>query len=174
MTRAIILTLIGSDRPGLVERVANAITAVGGNWLESRMAHLGGQFAGILRAEIAEEQEESLRKQLAELEGEDGLTIAFRFENPQQTTPQGDRFHLELVAPDQPGIVSAITRALAARGVNVEEFTSGTSSAPMSGETMFRAEATLNLPSGVNATDVRVDLERISASLMADLTVTTG
>ncbi len=44
----LVLTLIGPDRPGLVEAVAEPIAAHGGNWLESRMAHLAGQFAGIV------------------------------------------------------------------------------------------------------------------------------
>ena len=50
----LVLTLIGSDRPGLVEAVAEVIAGHGGNWLESRMAHLAGKFAGILRVEIPE------------------------------------------------------------------------------------------------------------------------
>ena len=48
----LVLTLIGPDRPGLVEAVAQPIAANGGNWLESRMAHLGGKFAGILRVDV--------------------------------------------------------------------------------------------------------------------------
>ena len=48
----LVLTLIGPDRPGLVEAVAEVIAGHGGNWLESRMAHLAGQFAGILRVEV--------------------------------------------------------------------------------------------------------------------------
>src|SRR5947207_13680214 len=48
----LVLTLLGPDRPGLVELVAGVIAAHGGNWLESRMSHLAGKFAGILRAEL--------------------------------------------------------------------------------------------------------------------------
>jgi len=51
-----VLTLIGPDRPGLVESVAARVAAHGGNWLESRMAHLAGQFAGILRVEVPAER----------------------------------------------------------------------------------------------------------------------
>ena len=52
----LVLTLIGSDRPGLVEAVALIVAEHGGNWLESRMAHLAGKFAGILRAELPPER----------------------------------------------------------------------------------------------------------------------
>ena len=47
------MTIIGRDRPGLVESVAQVVAAHGGNWLESRMSRLGGHFAGILRVHFA-------------------------------------------------------------------------------------------------------------------------
>ena len=47
------------DLPGLVELVAGVIAAHGGNWLESRMSHLGGKFAGILRAELPPDKVQS-------------------------------------------------------------------------------------------------------------------
>ena len=52
MRDTLVLTVIGPDRTGLVQSVAERITAVGGNWEESRMARLAGQFAGILRVTV--------------------------------------------------------------------------------------------------------------------------
>ena len=49
--RSLVMTLIGPDQPGLVDALARVIAAQDANWLDSRMAHLGGQFAGILRVE---------------------------------------------------------------------------------------------------------------------------
>ena len=45
-------TVIGRDRPGLVQRLASLVADHGGNWLESRMSRLGGEFAGILRLTV--------------------------------------------------------------------------------------------------------------------------
>ena len=56
----VILTLLGTDRPGLVEQVADTVARLGGNWLESRMAHLGGKFAGILRVQVPAEHLDAL------------------------------------------------------------------------------------------------------------------
>ena len=47
MQTSFIITFIGDDRPGLVEQLSAAIEQSGGNWLESRMSHLAGKFAGI-------------------------------------------------------------------------------------------------------------------------------
>ena len=52
MPTSLVLTVLGEDRPGLVEALAHIIAAHEGNWVESRMAHLAGQFAGILRASV--------------------------------------------------------------------------------------------------------------------------
>ena len=47
----LVLTVFAPDKPGQVERIAQCIAEHGGNWLESRMARLAGQFAGIVRIE---------------------------------------------------------------------------------------------------------------------------
>ena len=44
----LVMTVIGKDRTGLVETLAEIVAGHGGNWLESRMCRLGGEFAGIL------------------------------------------------------------------------------------------------------------------------------
>ena len=73
------ITFMGKDQPGLVESVASVVAREGGNWLESRMSHLGGQFAGVLRVAIEEAKEASLLKSLLQLQ-ESGLSITVRSE----------------------------------------------------------------------------------------------
>ncbi len=51
----LVLTVIAPDQPGLVERIAQCIAAHGGNWLESRMSRMAGQFAGILKVAVPAE-----------------------------------------------------------------------------------------------------------------------
>ena len=70
----LVLTLIGADRPGLVEAVAQTVADRGGNWLESRMIHLAGSFAGILRVEVPPGQADALARALEAL-GATGLRV---------------------------------------------------------------------------------------------------
>ena len=42
----LVLTVIGRDRPGLVDTLSGVVAEHGGNWEESRMAHLADRFAG--------------------------------------------------------------------------------------------------------------------------------
>ena len=67
MLATLVMTVIGPDRPGLVQLLATRVADHGGNWLESRMCRHGGQFAGLLRVEVAEEQSDALRRALAGL-----------------------------------------------------------------------------------------------------------
>src|SRR3954463_11674159 len=74
MLATLVMTVIGVDRPGLVQMVAARVADHGGNWLESRMCRLGGQFAGILRVEVASERRDELLNSLRTLEV-DGLRV---------------------------------------------------------------------------------------------------
>ena len=168
MNSDVVLTLLGPDRPGLVEAVADAIAGHGGNWLESRMAHLAGKFAGILRVEVPAERVEALAVALARLEGK-GLRIIVDTEGASAPPRPARLMELDLVGLDRPGLVREVSRLLAQQHINVEELTTDRSSAPMSGEMMFRARARLNVPAGVDTAAVRSSLERLAGDLMVEI-----
>ena len=71
---SLVMTLIGADRPGLVRSVAATVTEHGANWLESRMARLAGQFAGILRVDVPENRADGLVQALQQLDRQ-GLKV---------------------------------------------------------------------------------------------------
>lgn len=168
MQRTLVMTLMGADRPGLVEQVAALVAQHGGNWLESRMAHLGGQFAGILRVSVPAERQAALETALRQL-GQAGLQVVFHAEPAEAARPAAGRWmRLELVGQDRPGIVREISRVLAAHGVNVEELETGCESAPMSGEVLFRAQAQLSVPAACDLDALRAALEKIAADLIVD------
>ena len=164
----LILTVIGPDRPGLVEELAAAVASHDGNWLESRMALLGGEFAGIVRIEVKADKVEEVGAALADL---DGLNVAVR-ESATATTPaSSNSVDLELIGSDRTGIISEITGALAANGVNVENLDTERVSAPMSGELLFKATARLGLPQGLDTAELQASLEQLAADLMVDISI---
>jgi glycine cleavage system regulatory protein len=59
---------------------------------------------------------------------------------------------------------------LAEHHVNIEELETDLSSAPMSGEPLFRARARVQVPSTVSPDELRRQLERLAGELMVDLT----
>jgi glycine cleavage system regulatory protein len=166
----LVMTIIGRDRPGLVDLVARLVAEHGGNWLESRMSHLGGHFAGILRIQAPVAQEAALTRALADLATQ-GLTVVVH--RDQEPAPPAAPLlaTLAIVGQDRPGIIRQISRALAQQGVNVEELSTECGSAPMSGETLFQAQAKLAIPGSCNLAQLQAELEQIGADLMVDVSL---
>jgi glycine cleavage system regulatory protein len=166
----VVLTLIGPDRPGLVESVAAVIAEHGGNWLESRMTRLAGKFAGILRAELPTERVPDAIRALSALEAR-GLKVVTETVPRDASTPAAAplRMHLELVGVDRPGIVREVSQLLAAHGVNVEELVTNRASAPMSGETLFEARVDVTVPPSTDVIRLRSALARTATDLMVDV-----
>lgn len=170
MFNHLILTVAGPDRPGLVESVAAAVATHGGNWLESRLIHLGGYFAGVVRVDVPAVSHGPLRAELDSLLAR-GLTVNLL---PAEAVAEpGRKITVTVTGLDHPGIVSQITAAVARAGLNVEEFTSEVASAPMSGEPLFTATARLSGPADADLGILRANLEKLSAELMVE-TVLTG
>ena len=164
----LVLTLLGPDRPGIVELLAGVISAHGGNWLESRMSHLAGKFAGILRAELPADRVTAALAALAALETR-GLKV--RAETAARVTvpPSERKMEFELVGLDRPGIVREVSQLLARNGVNVEDLVTNRSSAPMSGEMLFEARAHVRVPATTDVARLRADLERLASDLVVEV-----
>lgn len=168
MQTSLVLTVLGPDRAGLVKSISEAVKAHHGNWQESRMVRLAGQFAGLAHVVIAEEQLGALLQALDALQT-DGLRILAQ---QSEAEPQESRtpLTLELLGHDRPGIIHDITRQLAALNINIEELESEQRAAPMSSELLFYANLRLALPAGVTPEDVQGAFENLPDPLMVDLT----
>lgn len=163
----LILTVIGADRPGLVGELSAAIAAHQGNWLESSMSHLAGQFAGIVRVAVPATQAEALKSALGKMAA---LKVMAETAG-EKSAPAGRRLKLALVGHDRIGIVREVSQVLARHAVNVEKLETHTEAAPMSAETLFHAQAELQAGSGLDARALKAELERISDELMVDITL---
>ncbi len=165
MFTSFVMTVLGADRPGLVESVANVVTAHDANWVESRMAHLAGQFAGIVRIEVPSDQAKALREALQNLSG---ISISLEEDASEPAMPR-QTMTLELIGQDRPGIIREMTRALNLHRINLEELETECISAPMSGERLFRATAVLGIPDQMSLEKLREDLEGIANELTLEV-----
>jgi glycine cleavage system regulatory protein len=173
MNTPLVLTFIGDDRPGVVNAISEKVAACGGTWLESRLAHLAGEFAGILMIGISEERIGDLTAALRILEAT-GLRIAVKRSAPAAVKREGKTLVLNLVGHERPGIVRDVTQALTNLGVNIEEFSSGIESAPFTGGELFRAKVRLHVPDNIASEHVQKTIEQLAAEIMVDLTVSEG
>jgi glycine cleavage system regulatory protein len=168
MKTSLVMTVVGADRPGLIEAIATEIAERGGNWLESRMCRLSGQFAGIVRAHVPSEKESEIAAALRSLSSL-GLAVQVVLEREPALPADRSTVELEIIGHDRPGIVRKISHVLARHGVNVDELTTSRGSAPMSGEMLFQAHALLLLPENCSLDSLRHDLEAVAADMMIDV-----
>lgn len=169
MRTSLVLTLIGPDRPGLVEALAREIATHGGNWEQSRMAQLAGKFAGILRVSVPTARAAELVAALQAFEDKGLRTVV---ESAGAEPPPGlARWRLEVVGSDREGIVRDVSRALAERAVNVEELRTSCEDAPVGGGRLFRAAALLSAPASASVDEVRTRLEAIADDLMVEVSL---
>ena len=171
MTTRIILNVLGSDRPGLTQALADAVLAAGGNWLESHLSRLGGKYVGSVLVELEAVGLAALEQAVRKVDAS-GLQVSIIFagDEPQSTAKS---LWIELVGQDRPGIVREVTGVLAGLGANIEDFSSDTENGAWSGEQLFRAKAQVALPDGVTPDQVRQALEAISGEIMVDFSFAT-
>ena len=165
----LILSVIGSDRPGLTQALAGAVLSAGGNWLQSHLSQLGGLYVGSVLVELEPESVEKLRAAVRDVDAQ-GLEvrIAPAIEAPGAA---GGAVDFSLVGQDRPGIVHQVTGVLSGLGANIEAFETHLSVEPHSGAPLFHMDARLRLPPTLEAEAVQTALEEISAEIMVDVSL---
>ncbi|AZZ96996.1 glycine cleavage system protein R [Pseudoalteromonas rubra] len=163
--KQLVLTLIGKDQPGLVERVSSTILNHHGNWLTSNLSHLAGQFAGIVQVEVAEEHLQELQNAVLDISGLE-VRIA-NGEQDQSTEPE--TLNLVITGNDRPGIVQELATVIRHKGANITHLNSKQQSAPNWGVPIFSAFATVSLPAGMIKDNVIEALEAITSDLIVDV-----
>jgi glycine cleavage system regulatory protein len=167
MQSSLIITILGTDRSGLVKSLSEVVKDHKGNWQESRMVRMDGQFTGLAHVSIDTEHANALSQALAALQSDD---LQVLIKQSKSTLASTKTLSLELLGSDRQGIIHDITQQLSALNVNIEKLQSEQRIAPMSNETLFYAEIELGLPEGVTEADIQNVFEEISDSLMVDVT----
>ena len=164
MNQSVILTVVGSDRPGLTKALADAVYKVGGNWLESHLSRLGGQYVGSVLVELPADSLGDLEAAANAIDA-NGLSVSI---SPSLAADDrsGDVLAIEIVGQDRPGIVREVTTVLAGLHVNIEGFSSEIEGSAWSGSPLFRGRANLLLPPDVSIDRLR-EAVRLGAGLDA-------
>lgn len=170
---SVILSVVGSDRPGLTEALAAAVLSAGGNWLESHLSRLGGLYVGSVLVALDAGGVDALRAAVGVVDATGlDVRIAPVIEAQSATVPPGEALRLGLVGQDRPGIVRQVTAVLAGLDVNIEAFDTHIGAEPHSGAPLFHLDARLRLPAGLSAPRLQAALEAISAEVMVDISLT--
>ena len=162
----VIIGFIVADKPGVIQKLSNAVSENGGNWLESRMSQLGGFFSGVVKIEITEAELPALTISLKSLQ-EFTVTIREPVTSSQPVASQLVR--LNIIGPDRPGILREVSNKLADKKVNVIEMETSVHAAPMSGGPIFEADAEVAVGNDTDMAKLVVQLDALADELGVDI-----
>jgi glycine cleavage system regulatory protein len=165
----LVLSVVGSDRPGLTKALAGAVLSAGGNWLESHLSLLGGLYVGSVLVELAADRIDALRSAIRSVDAH-GLEVRIA-PAVEGAGTSGEALHLDLVGQDRPGIVDQVSAVLSGLQANIERFKTWIDAEPHAGAALFHMEALLRLPPGLDPGRVQAALEAISAEVMVDISL---
>lgn len=168
----LVLTVIGNDRAGLVNALADTVAQEGGNWEQSHLAELAGTFAGLVVVTVPAARADAMVAALRPLSGLLDVTV-HRGDDDRAPT-DGTALTIELIGNDHPGMVRDVSAVLASHDVTIVELSSDTRQAPMAGGTLFEATVAARTAASTDLAALREDLERLAGELLVDLTLNEG
>ena len=156
----LILTAVGPDQVGLVEKISAFIARHNSNIEDSKMAVFCGEFALIILISGEGGNLHKIANHYRELEIETGLTIAIKTPTSRKPAESFLPYTLTASCMDHPGIVYQLSGILSSLGINIESMETKTYAAPVSGTPIFRLEANISIPTRININSLR---ERFAA-----------
>ena len=168
MKSYIVVSAVGKDRPGFVNKVTQAIRACGGNVEIQRSTRMADEFALIMLVSLTGAAAGAIES-LSALRTPDMFITARAALSPAEGAAPASLAQLEASGADQPGIIEAVTLLLFKHSINVESLDFDTESAPMSGEHLFRLTARLAIPAGVDVARLRASLRELESAYNFDV-----
>ncbi|WP_438863638.1 glycine cleavage system protein R [Neptunicella sp.] len=164
--KQIVVTLVGTDKPGIVERISKTIYQHQGNWLASSLSKMAGQFAGIIQVMLPDDQIDSFHTAVNNISD---LRCVVHEDISEFQPGETRTATVDIMGNDKPGIVQEITAALHHAGANVLKMQSHCESAPNWGGELFKAEILIGVPAELSLDEVQERLEDIANDLVVEL-----
>ncbi|MDP6115465.1 MAG: ACT domain-containing protein [Planctomycetota bacterium] len=165
----VVLSAVGTDRPGIVAEVTEFLSGRGCNVEESRMAILGGEF-GLLML-LSGTTVEALDDEISKLAESSGLEIRIRSTAAPELHRQTGAvpYLIKTYAADHEGIIHAISRSLTRLGVNIVSASTSSHPAPISGTPLFQMDMEVDVPQSLNLNELRNALDQVATEENADI-----
>lgn len=165
---SLVVTVIGTDRPGIVRLLSDKAQRFGANWTDSRMAKMAGEFAGMVQFDVPREQADGLSSALRGL-ASSGLRVAIAQSEVDQLHGGDSGVSLQLVGDDKPGIVANLTRLLADRNISIERLHTELVGGQTGTQPRFKVAARLRLPPQITAEALRCELAALAGGMLVDV-----
>jgi glycine cleavage system transcriptional repressor len=168
----IVITVVGSDRPGIVAAVSKILFLHRCNIEELSSTILKRQFAMILIATSPKKntagqiQEACLREEPLR-----GMDIHVKEVSPQQLRhyrqPPSQSFIITVLGQDRPGLVYGVTEILAEHGINITSFDAKVTK--MRGKTDYAQIYEVEIPEQVDIASLKKELSERGKRLKVEI-----
>jgi glycine cleavage system regulatory protein len=170
---SLVVSIVGTDRPGIVNSLAERAQRFGANWAASRMTRLAGEFAGMVHFEVPRENAQALTTSLQGL-ASSGLQVVIAGSEGAALPASLRLVELELVGEDQLGIVSKLTKVLAERAISIESIHTDIVRSSPAGPKTFKVKAQLRVPAAMSVEALQRDVGALASDMMLDIALGEG
>lgn len=168
MTKQLVITALGEDRPGIVGELSELLTSRKLNIEDSRMSVLGGEFAILMLVRGTKDAIGDFIGSVTDLEDALNMKLLVKATESRQAAAVLVPCAVEVVAIDHPGIVQDITRFFSSRNINIVEMDTSCYPAAHTGATMFALRMTIGVPADQAITGLRDDFVSLCDDLNLD------
>jgi glycine cleavage system transcriptional repressor len=168
MQNYLVVSVLGHDRPGLVDDLSKAIADSGCNIMDSRMTVLGGEFAVIMMLAGTWDAIAKIENQLPRMEQKMDLVLTSKRTEARQVKPSMMTYMVEVVAMDHPGIVHDIAEFFHQRNINIEDLYTTSYPAAHTGAPMFSMNMSISVPGELSIATLRGEFMDMCDALNLD------
>ena len=163
-----VITLLGSDRLGIVESFSKTVANHNGAWCESRIMQVEGQFAGVFLADVPAESSDAFESSLeGSFQPEFHLAVV-RSKGYEESTPARHPFEITILCSDRTGLVHEFAQLCTARKINILELQTNLRPAAMTGLLMFEIEAVGDSPEPLDQAEFAHAFEALGDDVVVD------
>jgi len=164
----LVLSALGKDKPGIVDKLSKTIFDFGCNIADTRMTVLGGEFALLQMVEGQWNQLAKLEDSIDELSTALDLTIITKRTEEREAAGSQLPYIVDVVSLDNPGIVHHLASFFSSRGINIEDMNTSSYAAPHTGTPMFAVRMTVGIPSNQQISALRDDFMEFCDTMNLD------
>lgn len=162
------VSAIGEDQTGLVDRLSEWVLDNDCNIEDSRMVVLGGEFAILLLVSGNWNSIAKLEDQLTGLQDKLGMQIASKRTESKPRQGSFLPYAVDVIALDHPGIVHNLASFFSHRQINIQDLSTATYAAPHTGTPMFSVRMLLDVPADMHIATLREEFQTFCDQLNLD------
>jgi len=164
MNTQFITTIFGEERSGIMKSLAQKTNELGGRWIDSRVSHLGGHFAGIIKIEIATDRAQTLKDFISKLEH-----VNAEFAECNDLKHQYQLWSLTFESEDRAGLIDQISQILSEFAIDIDDMESHRYPIVELGKNVLSAYFALRAPLDFNPSSLSEKLQSIDANAGIEL-----